>query len=325
MYFSIIIPIYNAEKTLSRTIESVLNQTFNDYELILVNDGSRDSSLSICQKYAINDKRIVVVDVVNGGVSKARNLALDIAKGDYICFLDADDTVRKDWLKHYASNPNADILSCGRITLSKKGEYVTQYNCDKFYQNITDGANVVANLDLLNPPWSKCYRSEIIRKDNLRFWEGCHLFEDLIFSLQFLQRARNIQLLSYVGYEYRLFDSVLTRRFNEPQAFLSWSKRVLHEVLCFVSNNKNNRIYWSVIEKQYNLVGFYLVDYYDKIGRKTRYEYYRYLRELATIISRENMKMKSVIFSLKRIHYPILDIFTLGYFILYKLIRVIKR
>lgn len=93
---SIIVPVYNAESFIGRCIESVLNQSYKDFELILVNDGSLDSSLDVCKKYAEKDKRIVVINKKHCGVSKCRNAGLDAAKGDYITFVDSDDYVGKE-------------------------------------------------------------------------------------------------------------------------------------------------------------------------------------------------------------------------------------
>lgn len=310
MYFSIIIPIYNAKKTLSRTINSIRKQSFEDFELILVNDGSNDGSLSICRQFAAIDNRIKVINTKNGGVSKARNLGLNIAKGDYICFIDADDTVREDWLKHYASNCEADILSCGRIILSENGEILNQYPNNCFYQDINAGINIMSKLGMLNPPWSKCYKAEIIRKYNLLFLENCHLFEDLIFSLQFLQKVQNIQLISYVGYEYRLFNSVLTRRFNDPYSLLEWSKRVIHEASKFMHTNK--LLYKSIIEQQFNHLSIYLVDYFNRLEKNARHDYYIYLKALSKDLKWNQIKLKSVVFSFNSL--PIVFIDALAFF-----------
>ena len=99
MFFSVIVPVYNAEKTLRRCLDSILRQTFSDYEVILVDDGSKDSSLDICKSYCAKDKRFSVLHQENSGVSKARNRGLDSAKGNYICFVDSDDTITSDYLE----------------------------------------------------------------------------------------------------------------------------------------------------------------------------------------------------------------------------------
>lgn len=98
---SIIVPIYNAEKTLRRCIDSILSQTFSDWELLMIDDGSTDQSGTICDQYAIKDKRIKVFHKKNGGVSSARNLGLDNARGEWITFVDADDQIISNSLNYF--------------------------------------------------------------------------------------------------------------------------------------------------------------------------------------------------------------------------------
>ncbi len=112
-YVSIIVPIYNAEKTLARCLTSIINQTYKKIELILVNDGSTDSSRTICDKYRDNQS-VVVIDKINGGVSSARNVGLDCATGEYILFVDSDDYLEKNMLEMILPNlKGADIVFSG--------------------------------------------------------------------------------------------------------------------------------------------------------------------------------------------------------------------
>ena len=97
MFFSVIVPVYNVEEYLPSCIESVLNQTFSDFELILVNDGSPDNSLSILEEYAVKDERIKIINKENGGLSSARNCAIPLAQGEYIGFVDSDDWIDLDF------------------------------------------------------------------------------------------------------------------------------------------------------------------------------------------------------------------------------------
>ena len=107
---SIIIPVYNAENYLRRCIDSVLSQSFTDFELILVDDGSKDKSPQICDEYASQDTRVRVIHKANGGVSAARNDGLDIAKGEYITFIDSDDWVERDYLSTLSNYRDYDIV-----------------------------------------------------------------------------------------------------------------------------------------------------------------------------------------------------------------------
>ena len=114
---SVIVPVYNAEKTLRRCVDSILAQTFEDFELILINDGSKDQSGDICDEYAAKDSRVKTIHKTNGGVSSARNAGLRIAQGEYIAFIDSDDYIDNDYLlgfKHY----DADLIISGAKLIS---------------------------------------------------------------------------------------------------------------------------------------------------------------------------------------------------------------
>ena len=122
MTVSVIVPIYNTEKYLGPCIQSILNQTYNDLQIILIDDGSTDKSGEICDEYAKKDNRIVVRHINNSGVSKARNTALDIVTGDYIAFVDSDDTIRPDMyesLLEIAENLDTDIVTSDFLFNSK--------------------------------------------------------------------------------------------------------------------------------------------------------------------------------------------------------------
>ena len=131
---SIIVPVYNAELYLDRCINSVLNQTYKEFELILIDDGSTDSSLSICYDYASKDSRIVVLSKKNEGAGLARNEGLKIAKGDYIGFVDSDDYISPDMYREMyrkAIENDADIVQCGYLKVDEKDNIIAKSN----YQN----------------------------------------------------------------------------------------------------------------------------------------------------------------------------------------------
>ncbi len=125
MKFSVIVPIYNVEKYLPFCIESVLNQTFTDFELILVNDGSTDNSLSICNHYAEKDSRIVIIDQQNKWLSGARNSGIKVAKGDYFIFIDGDDAIKQDALIKINQKANdCDFIGYYYTYIDENNEYI---------------------------------------------------------------------------------------------------------------------------------------------------------------------------------------------------------
>ena len=113
---SIIVPVYNAEKTLEKCVDSLLNQNHRELEIILVNDGSKDNSLAMCRAFAEKDERIRVIRKTNGGAASARNVGINEATGEYLCFVDGDDKVEKNYVSHLwktLTQANADIAVCG--------------------------------------------------------------------------------------------------------------------------------------------------------------------------------------------------------------------
>lgn len=189
---SIIIPVYKAEKTLSKCLNSVVEQTYTNFELILVDDGSPDTSGAICDQWAMQDERIRVIHQENKGVSAARNRGLDEARGEYIVFVDSDDRVGKDYLLNLYS---ALCLDQG-IGLIVMGASV--YNEDEQLQNELVLPNVFLakkdfgrafgdySLQRFGYPWAKLYLLDAIRKNNLRFDVRICCLEDLYFMYQYL-------------------------------------------------------------------------------------------------------------------------------------------
>ena len=123
---SIIVPVYNSEKYLDACIDSILSQSFRDFELILVDDGSKDSSAQICDEYASQDTRVRVIHKANGGVSAARNDGLDIAKGEYITFIDSDDWVERESLSTISNYRDYDIVFFSH-RLVYEGGYISEF------------------------------------------------------------------------------------------------------------------------------------------------------------------------------------------------------
>ncbi|EKT4550943.1 glycosyltransferase family 2 protein [Flavobacterium psychrophilum] len=180
---SIIIPVFNAEKFLDETIKSVLNQTLKEIEIILVNDGSKDNSLEVCEKYANLDARIKIISQENSGVSITRNNGLSEANGNYIYFLDSDDTINKDFIKtsyQKAIENDSDIVILGK------------YFCDKF-----------ENLTAL-PAWGVLIKHNfLLTNHTIRFPEKIQPCEDGLFSHQLLALTDKISLNYDCEYYYR--------------------------------------------------------------------------------------------------------------------------
>ncbi|MBQ9782222.1 MAG: glycosyltransferase family 2 protein [Clostridia bacterium] len=171
---SVIVPVYNVQKYLPRCIESILNQSYKDIELILVDDGSPDNTGEICDYYAKKDSRVVVIHKENGGVSSARNAGLNIAKGKFINFVDSDDYIPNDSLENLINlqkENDADLVCCTFERLLQNGNIVQT----KFYDKVLYIDNIKSeevNIFLSNHfrgPCAKLYRSSILKCNNLFF------------------------------------------------------------------------------------------------------------------------------------------------------------
>lgn len=210
---SVIMPAYNAERTIGRAIESVLNQTYTNIELIVVNDGSTDKTSDVVMRF--HDFRIVIVNQVNTGLSGARNVGIERARGIYLTFIDSDDWYEKDYIeKHIQSTMNnyAQMSVCG-IICHKRNKDVCSITfdacCDASYDNI-DFLSVL-ETGIMNSACNKMYEVRIIREYHLCF-KKISIVEDLDFNLHYLEHINSICFLPYHLYHYDNTFSVLTKK-----------------------------------------------------------------------------------------------------------------
>lgn len=212
---SIVVPVYNAQKSIDKCITSIINQTYRDWELILVNDGSTDDSLQICEAYAMQDSRICVYTKANGGVSSARNMGLSKITGSLLTFVDSDDYVKTEYLSHFIEKMDQDtdlIISyaevvCGKSVVREEYEPII-INNDNFYKLFTNN-----EVHWHTSPWGKCYRTDIINNNRLVFSEGMHIGEDAEFLFKYLLFTNGIQITSDTDYCYYAYnENSLTKR-----------------------------------------------------------------------------------------------------------------
>lgn len=203
---SIIVPIYNSEKTLNRCVDSILQQTFTDWELLLIDDGSKDSSGDICDEYARKDPRIKVFHKENGGVSSARNIGLDNAKGEWIAFVDSDDWIESDYLYYLINIGDYDCI-LGSLSCHK-GRFVSNIVIgDIFCNQNEDVANALFSLNNhlgLFVPWGKLLKNKIILNHKLRFNENIDSGEDSLFIYHYLFYINSIYASKKILYHYNI-------------------------------------------------------------------------------------------------------------------------
>lgn len=209
---SIIVPIYNTEKYLDKCISSIINQTYRNLEIILVNDGSKDGSLEVCKKYEKIDKRIKVLNIKNMGVSNARNRGIDISTGEFIMFCDSDDWVEPRWCEVLINSFDENIMSICAIKYNyeyenKKIDNILDYNKDII---ILDKKRFFLLYDYaFNSPCNKIFSTKTIKDNNIRFNQNISLGEDVLFNLEYIDLSNsNLKYINTCLYNYRFTEEI---------------------------------------------------------------------------------------------------------------------
>lgn len=254
---SIIIPVYNAEKYLEKCIDSIIKQTYSSLEIILINDGSKDRSLDICYKYANDDKRIVVIDKKNEGVSIARNKGIEIATGKWISFIDADDWIELDMYENMirkSKNSELDIVICNCYINKGENEDKNDFlsNKDRIYNK--DEITIFQQKFLckgikeykpyvwgIGAPWCKLYRSKLLKENNIRFIPGLTRNEDGLFNLYALEYARKLLYIPQCLYHYRVLSDSLSH--GKQLNIIENTEKNLNELIKFAEKFNKDKIF----------------------------------------------------------------------------------
>lgn len=259
--FSIIVPVYNVEKYLSQCIDSILAQTFKDFELLLVDDGSSDSSPLICDEYAAKDNRIKVFHKNNGGVSSARNLGIEHSIGKWLYFVDADDELTTDCLGTFFSCINQgdyDMVMAGNKRLDKEGKLLDPIPPEVSYEISTDEA-----LWLMYERkffysetylWDKVFRRETIISSKLSFNTNLPIKEDCLFIVQLLCcSSKSVYYTTHIVYSYKRNDesvmSKLRAQYSPKQ--ISIFRAHMLQIAAIRKANKNKAIYRRAVKGAY--------------------------------------------------------------------------
>ena len=222
---SVIVPVYKVEAYLEECVDSILAQTYGDYEIILVDDGSPDRCGAICDAYAQKDERIRVIHKENGGLSSARNAGLDEASGDYICFVDSDDLVRPELLETVVplmdegygmvvfNSEDYPKSEAAELTIKEPRTYEFRTEEER-YEFI---ATVYLRCSLRWEAWNRVFSRRLIEEHGLRFVDNRRIFsEDLCFSLYYLPFVERIRVIPDVLYDYRQREgSIMGANYNK--------------------------------------------------------------------------------------------------------------
>lgn len=241
---SVIVPVYKVREYIHKCLDSVVNQTFKDIEIILIDDGSPDECGTICDEYAAKDERIVVIHKKNAGVSAARNDGIEIAKGEWITFVDSDDWLDTDFYERLFTelgDQDVNILCSGGAYREDGTTPVTQMvNFTQFaiFENrqqiellmakaLAPGVEIFpqtgARVASLGVVWDKLYRTDFLREKCYRFDSRFHPLEDNLFSLVALDRAGRVAVCPEIGYHYQILESSSTHGFKPSMPEMAYT------------------------------------------------------------------------------------------------------
>lgn len=238
---SIIIPIYNGEKYLKVCLDSILAQTYTHFELILVDDGSTDTSSQICDAYAESDSRVITYHISNGGVSHARNYGINVAEGGWITFIDCDDWITPDYLKDFASQnlepSTLYIIQADKVENGKIKPWPYLYK-EGICELRSGNERTIDKLMVYGTPWGKFFNSAVLKENDILFDEQISNHEDTLFYFEYIRRIKNVFSILSSRYYYRIESTgSLSKKMAKYQDFLYSSSRITDELNCMIQSN----------------------------------------------------------------------------------------
>ena len=243
MTVSVVVPVYNVGGVVSRCVDSILAQSYTDFEVLLVNDGSTDNSGAICDNYAQQDGRVKVIHQENSGVSAARNAGLKAAQGEWVTFVDSDDMVLDCFLEALVEaasrSAQVDLAYCGYVIIeghSSIKTYVSETYLGK--ESIHEALSKTYLLYRCSP-WAKLFRRSIITDNGLQFDTNLAISEDRLFLYQYLIYVRGVATTSTVGYLYGSFSPTSLKHKRVPTEMLAYRQRAITSAAHNVVNEFN--------------------------------------------------------------------------------------
>ncbi len=254
---SVIVPVYNSEKYIDRCVKSLINQTYRELQIILVDDFSTDKTKEICLKYSQLDSRISIIDSEREGVSAARNTGIRCSEGKYICFLDSDDEYELNFVEKMIENiekEQAQLVVCGYKEVQKLEWIEKKFDFGKMdaIKCLNKYTTEFGFEHMVNYPWNKLYVSKIIKENNVFFDERITVSEDAVFNMQYLKYIDNAKIIQdTLVKHYIRKDSLVSRRVSkEVQKYT---------ILRIYDEYKNNYVNRQQLENNIGKVGRYLM------------------------------------------------------------------
>lgn len=287
MKISIIMPVYNKEKYLYKSIKSILNQTYENFELIIVNDGSTDNSSSICHKFEQEDSRIKIIDIENNGVSNARNIGIKNANGQYIQFIDADDYIDKyilEDLVNLSEKYNTDIIitEIKKVDLksNKSKEILLPFSGLKSIDDMMDNfAQVQKETGIYGCVSNKFIRKSIIDEYGLKFDKRLWLAEDLDFYLELYKYVTNVYFCNKAYYYYVQEAENSSTTSDKKHDYLQQAEIIIKEKEMLDYKNALNKNNLEVVN---SIITNFIMSY---IHQQFNYKYHQFIKDLDSIIN----------------------------------------
>lgn len=304
--FSIIIPIYNAENYIQKCILSIKNQNYYDYEVIIINDGSTDNSVSKCKNAIKSDYRFKIFSKKNEGASSARNYGLERACGEYITFVDADDFLAPDYLKSFwevIKNYETELIIQGGKVFHNNNNIKSISYCKKNTNLRTSEAIIQGNLLFHGFTWGKAYKRQIIDTYRIRFNESIPYKEDTDFLISYTINIKKITLIPQQGYNYILHSGSLSQK--------QYSFRDLLRINSIV-NNKIQLLTSSNISLDTYVQRFIVATFWECLDSIYQNSYSRKIR-IHNLIKLNNLYRKIISHKIGRYKADIITLFLLSH------------
>lgn len=283
MKISIIVPIYNGQIYADDCIKSIVNQSFRNFELLLINDGSADGSGEICERYAKEDSRLKVFHKENGGPSSARNLGLKMKSGKYVLFIDVDDSISNDYLEIFIRNiADNDMVMQGVIRKQSNKQLKTCRNFEKDFV-LNNNEDILYFIEVLNllyngSVYGILFKSALLDRAGIFFDNKLKKGEDLIFVLQYILHCRTVRSMDVSNYiyDFSITDSVSKNKFTEENILHLLS--YLHNLL-FVTLKMKNSQYPNISEALLYIMHNGVFDVLDNLkSKKSKIQFLRAIR-----------------------------------------------
>lgn len=287
---TVIVPIYNCENYIDKCIRSILNQTYTNIELILVNDGSTDSSLNICYQYAQSDQRIQIIDKKNEGPAAARNTGISRAAGEYISFVDSDDYVDTFYLEYLFSlmeNYEADITSCGFV--EENQDLTKRYPIELFERecfNFSEEYSSHTHLPFVC--WHMLFNTKLLKQNCILFDETIYVMEDFLFNIHSFLESKKMVVDSKILYHRIIRNDSITQKKMSQSYFNKWYTQIyaLREIVELTKTYPNMRADF-IYKESYNVAQMLQCIERNNIKESEKLSYLR-------IILKENFRWENL-------------------------------